>query len=364
MGFRPHALIAGATGFVGGACTREFLARGWDVTALVHRRPIDSVPAPAAGQCLHIVPAAIEDSVALQSTLTAHVDEHGAIDAVVNCAGRVTDIGRRRDFVAVNVRGTANLIACMKSLGIGRLVHVSTTDVYGMRDFRAADENTPLDRSAKNPYPLSKILAEDAVRDGLPDAAWTILRPGVVWGPGDTTILPRIVAFLRNAPCIVHFGRHRGRNRWPLVHERNVGLAAFAAATSSAARGRCFNLVDREHTSVDGYYRMLLEVFAPQKREVRSVTLPLALGRVAGAVSTGLSNSVGRDRPLWHPSLYEVQSVAYELDFRGDRCDALLASLGLSAVTREEGLRALRTWATGAHPFDRRSRPDARPVAK
>lgn len=349
---RPHVLIAGAAGFVGGACTREFLSRGWNVTALVHRR-ISRMLLDAAGPQLRLVAASVADLPGLSSGLSAHVRRHGPIDAVVNCTGRTTDIGPRRRFMRTNVVGTANLVACMHALDIDHLVHVSTTDVYGLRDFRSADEDTPLDRSAKNPYPASKILAEDAVRSGLPQNRWTLLRPGVVWGPGDTTILPRIVDYLRACPWIVHFGRHHGRNRWPLVYARNVALAAFGAVVSPCARGGCYNLVDAERTSVDDYYRMLLNVFAPNRHDMRSVTLPFAVGCSLGAVSTFLSNRLGLDRPVWHPSLYEVRSVSCELDFSRTRFDALLKSCGLTAVGLDAGMEDLQDWAgASVDPFD------------
>ena len=55
--------------------------------------------------------------------------------------------------------------------------------MYGLHDFADADEDTPLDERARNPYPRYKILAEKAIREQLPSQQYTILRPAAVWGP-------------------------------------------------------------------------------------------------------------------------------------------------------------------------------------
>ncbi|MCY2926824.1 MAG: NAD-dependent epimerase/dehydratase family protein, partial [Planctomycetota bacterium] len=197
-------LVTGAAGFIGGCCARELLRRGVDVAALVHERE----------------PTGLDGATIVRGSLTGApspwgaLAERGPFDAVIHCAGRASDLGRFRQFQRVNVQAVVNLIRAMPQVGIGRLVHISSTDVYGLRDFTNADESTPLTDRPGNPYPRSKILAEQAVRSMLPPERYVILRPGAVWGEGDRTIGPRIVEFLRRSSSIIHFGRWRGQNRW------------------------------------------------------------------------------------------------------------------------------------------------------
>jgi len=332
MGIK-HALVTGAAGFVGGACARELLARGWRVTALVHRRM------PQGLEGAELVRGPVTDSERLAPALAGA----GPFDAVVHAAGRAADVGPRREFRRVNFLGVVNVIECMRRVGIERLVHISTTDVYGLRDFHNAGENTPFADNLRNPYPKYKILAERAVRDMLPPARYAILRPGIVWGPGDRTILPRVLAFLRASPFLLHFGRWRGHSRFPLAHVENVARAAFLAAGCDDCAGQAYNVVDPEHTTIDEYYRMVLDACLPDTPARKSLTLPFVLGWAVGQLSTAVSNALGRDRPLFDPTLYGLYTVSCNLDFSSDKLQRLFARHGEEFVDRRSAWTHLRT---------------------
>ena len=95
-------------------------------------------------------------------------------------------------FVAVNVGGASNVARAALAHGVGRLVHVSTSDVFGLVDgARVFDERSAF-RRWHEPYADSKIAAEEllwrAHRDeGLP---LTVVHPGWVYGPGDRAFFP------------------------------------------------------------------------------------------------------------------------------------------------------------------------------
>jgi nucleoside-diphosphate-sugar epimerase len=161
-----------------------------------------------------------------------------------------------------------------------------------------------------------------------------------VWGAGDRTLTPRIVAFLKWSPWIVHFGRWRGRNRWPLAHVRNVARAIFLAATVQDAAGRAFNVVDDERTTIDEFYRILAGVYLPHKT-LGTVVLPFWFGQCIGAVVSGISNILNLDRPFMDPSYYALYSVSHNLDFDNGRIKALFNRAGCPPVTREAGVNEL-----------------------
>ena len=326
-----RVLVTGAAGFIGGACAREFSSRGWDVTALVHRRE------PEGLSGARIIRASITERDQLISALCGE----GPFDAVVHCAGRASDVGRDHEFRAANHQGVLNIIECMEPAGIRRLVHISTTDVYGIRDFVSAGEDTPFLNNLRNPYPKYKILAERDIAEKLPAERYVILRPAAVWGEGDTTLLPRILSFLRTSPFIFHFGKWRGRNRWPLAHVSNVARAAFLGASCNDALGQAYNVVDPEHTTIDEYYRMLIRACLPEKAGMRSVSVPFWVGWTIGVASSLLSNALNRPLPLFEPSLYGLYSVSRDLDFSGKRLQQLFATHGEEFVSRESGLRSI-----------------------
>ena len=339
-----RVMVTGAAGFIGGACVREFLAHGWEVVALIHRRTSPEFETLARAGRLELIRGSITEGGAL---LEALGPQRGRLRAVIHAAGRASDLGRDREFRTSHLTGTRNVIRAVRELDLGRLVYVSTTDVYGLHDFTAADESTPLESRPINPYPKYKILAEEAVREGLPPDRHIILRPGAVWGPGDVTILPRMLRYLRSTPVIVHFGRWRGQNRWPLAYVGNVALAALAAAESPGAAGQVFNVVDREFITLEAFYRLLLKAFVPRRGRVRSVTLPLWLGWLPGALTTGLSAALGRERPLFEPTLYGLRSVSCNLDFRGRKFEGLISDAGLRPTNFDSGMAHLVDWARG-----------------
>lgn len=324
-------LVTGAAGFIGSCCVRELLRRGLDVVALVHRRQ-----ATDCGRA-----TMVHGSVTDAPSLLAALARHGPFDAAIHCAGRASDLGGFSQFLSVNVQGVINLIQVMPHVGISRLVHISTTDVYGLRDFTNADESTPLCRRPGNPYPRSKIQAEQAIRSMLAPSQYVILRPGAVWGEGDRTILPRVIDFLRHSSSILHFGKWRGRNRWPLAHVRNVATAAYLAACRDDAAGETYNVVDAEHTTIDEYYRLVIKHLLPERSAPPSKTLPMWLGWPVGAISTVLANLMHRDQPLFDPTLYSLRSVACDLDFSGDKLRRLFAAHGEAFVSRDAGLTEL-----------------------
>jgi nucleoside-diphosphate-sugar epimerase len=321
-----HILITGAAGFIGGACTRECLRRGWRVTALVHRR---TPPDLATAQ---IARAALEDLAALEQALLPAAP----FDAIINAAGRASDVGPTAAFHAANCQSVENLITLLPRLGAPRLVHISTTDVYGLRDFVAADEATPLADRPRNPYPLSKILAERAITGRLTPRQYVILRPGVVWGPGDRTILPRLIAFLGASPVLVTFGRWRGRNRLPLAHVRNVARAACLAVACDECLGQAYNVADPAVTTFEQHCRQVMAQFLPGKRPPPALNLPWPVGWVVGALSTLLSNLARRDHPLWDPTLYSLSSTCLNLDFSTRALEDLFARHAQPFVTPDQ----------------------------
>ncbi|MCX7008212.1 MAG: SDR family NAD(P)-dependent oxidoreductase, partial [Kiritimatiellaeota bacterium] len=288
----------GAAGFIGGYVVNQFAAEGWHVLVLVHRTTSAALARLAQAGSVTIIRGDVTDLAALHAQLSAALAQRQAtLDAVVHCAGRASDVGWRCEFRRTNFESLQGLVRLVKELNVGRFVFVSTTDVYGLRDFKGeAEEELPLQARPRNPYPEFKIAAEQHIRAELPPERYSLVRPAQVWGLGDPTLTARIVDFLKWSPWIVHFGQWRGRNRWPLAHVRNVALLTYLATIAPAAAGQAINILDDETTSMDEFYRILAKIFLPQK-QFKTVTLPFWLGQCIGAVVSGLSNALNLNRP-------------------------------------------------------------------
>ena len=126
-------------------------------------------------------------------------------DAVFHTAAIVKDWGDPQEFHRINVQGTENLLAAARAAGVPCVVHVSTEAVLaGPTSLAGVDETLPRPREPYGPYSLTKGLAEERVlAANSPTLRTVVVRPRFIWGKGDTSVLPQLVAAVR-----------AGRFRW------------------------------------------------------------------------------------------------------------------------------------------------------
>ncbi len=177
------ALVTGAGGFVGGAVARALRARGDDVRGF-SRASHPELSALGVDQRRGDIAdgSAVEDAVR-------------GVDVVFHAAAKVAAGGRYADFHAVNVRGTDNVIAACRECGVTALVYTSTPSVaFGLLDLEGVDESIGYSDHYDGFYGRTKAEAERLLLAAAADDLRTVaLRPHLVWGPGDTSILPRVV---------------------------------------------------------------------------------------------------------------------------------------------------------------------------
>jgi 2-alkyl-3-oxoalkanoate reductase len=229
------ALVSGANGFFGGHLAAALVARGYRVRALA--RPASDVRKLVA-LGVEIVPGELGDPEALRRAMEGQ-------RLVFHTAGKVSDWGPRREFFRANEEGTANVVSACRKARVARLVHLSSLTVLGLpRDGRTVDEASPYGARVRDPYSASKIAGERLARAAHGNGLQvTVVRPGVIWGPGDTTIIPRFARLLRRG-LMVHAGS--GSNLIALSHVANLAEGVRLAAESPAAAGQLYHLTDGE----------------------------------------------------------------------------------------------------------------------
>ncbi len=230
------ALVSGATGFLGGHLLGKLREKGFQVRALA-RQSSDITGLIHAG--FDIYEGDVTDR---QSLLRAMAGQQ----VVFHTAGKVSDWGPRQEFWRANVEGTVNVIAACREAGVHRLIYVSSLTVFGLpRSGKRVNETTPLASRISDYYTMSKIAAENLVREahGKNGLETVIVRPGVIWGPGDTTILPRLAALLYRGRL---FFIGRGNNQLGLSHVENLSQGLILTALTPAAAGQVYHLTDGE----------------------------------------------------------------------------------------------------------------------
>ncbi|RFU43145.1 NAD(P)-dependent oxidoreductase [Actinomadura logoneensis] len=292
--------VTGATGFVGGAVARALAAdhevitfgrrpghRFWDLT----HGPL-SAPPP--------------------------------VDAVIHCAGSVTDWGRAADLFAVNVLGTRNALATWPD---ARFVHVSTASVY---DPYVPHDMTPESAGPAtrhiNAYGASKAAAERLVLR-RPDAV--VLRPHAVYGPGDTTLLPRVLSAVRG-PVLPAVGTGR-----QCVSLTSIGNLVHACRQALTAPPGVYNITDAAPVLLDTALRTLL---AERGIRARPIYLP---HRPAKAVAT-LAEAAYLLARISHPprlTRYAISHLAQDRTY-----DITAARTALAYTPTPTSFKNAATW--------------------
>ncbi|HLJ54300.1 MAG TPA: NAD-dependent epimerase/dehydratase family protein, partial [Chthonomonadaceae bacterium] len=224
-----RTLVTGATGFLGGCLARALLARGDSVVALGRDAARCAALARAGAE---VVRADLRDSAAVSAACMG-------IDRVCHAGALSAPWGRRAEFQETNVVGTANVIAGCAAHDVRRLVYVSSPSaVFDGRDHAGVTERAPYPKRFASAYSESKKLAEDLVnaeRDaGAGRLETVIVRPKAVFGPGDTSLLPRLLAAARRGR-LPQIGS--GANRVDLTYVDNVADALISALDSPASAG-------------------------------------------------------------------------------------------------------------------------------
>jgi len=269
-----RVLVTGGGGFLGGGLCRGLLARG-DVPVSFQRSFSLALDALGVEQRL----GDLADAGAIAAACTG-------MDAVLHNAAKAGAWGSRASYWSANVEGTRNVIAACRAQGIARLVYTSTPSVThsGRTPVQGGNErDTPYGTGFKAWYPASKVVAErDMLAANDATLATVALRPRLIWGPGDTQLLPRLVERARA-------GRLRlvgdGRNRLDTTYIDNAVDAHLRAldalAPGAPCAGRAYFISNGEPMASEDIVNALLR--AAGAPEVHA-HVPYALAYGVGAV--------------------------------------------------------------------------------
>ncbi|MFI9580656.1 NAD-dependent epimerase/dehydratase family protein [Streptomyces sp. NPDC052236] len=318
-------LVTGATGFVGLHLVRHLLERGHTVAALVRDQQGPARTPPAV--------RVLYGDLATGHGLRAAVDEASGTDCVLHLAGTV--MATRPDgYAPVNAHGTRLLCEALAELETPpRLVYCSSLAAAGPslpgRPRRETDPPRPV-----SAYGRSKLAGERALHAMADRVPGVIVRPPIVYGPGDTQFLPTVLAMVRGGALLTC---GTGPRQYSLIHVDDLCHALLAAAERGATVQRSPSPRGVYHVS-DGVHHRYEDIGAAVaawvgRRPPRIVPVPRG-AMMAAAWSAELAARV-RDRP----SMFARDKIR-------ELCRAAWTCTTEQAA-RELGFTAAVVWPTG-----------------
>jgi nucleoside-diphosphate-sugar epimerase len=269
MAAERTAFVTGGSGFIGGRLLERLRADGWSLKALAR--------SPSSGQKVRDkgaepVEGDLEDEAAL------HAGAEGC-DVAFHAAAQLGEWGSRKDFERVNVDGTRKVLRACREAGVRRFVHVGTeAALIAGEPLVNVDESAPLRPDSKALYCATKAMAEQAVRDANGDGLETVVvRPRLVWGSGDTTIMPSLVKTMK-AGRFAWIGG--GRHRTSTTHVDNT-VHGLVLGAEKGRPGGVYFVTDGEPVV---FREFITELVATQGVEAPDRNMPAPVARMAAAV--------------------------------------------------------------------------------
>ena len=208
-------LVTGGGGFLGSAIVRQLVKNGGIVRSF------------SRGFYPELDKLNVEQ---IQGSIANMADVENAcrgIELIFHTAAKAGVWGNYTEYYNTNTIGTLNIIRACEKYGISRLIHTSSPSViFNGTDMEGVDESFPYPSEYPSHYSATKALAEHAVlrasKNGL---RAIILRPHLIWGPGDNHLVPRIIDRYKSLRIV-----GGGKNRVDTIYIDNAAYAHILAS--------------------------------------------------------------------------------------------------------------------------------------
>lgn len=263
-------LVTGADGFIGSHLTERLVARGCDVRAFVQYNSfgswgwLDEAPA-SVRKDLDVFAGDVRDPHGVRTAMAG-------CDVVLHLAALIAipySYHSPDTYVDTNIKGTLNIVQAARDLGVGRVVHTSTSEVYGTARFVPITEDHPL--QGQSPYSASKIGADQIALSfhaafGTPV---TVIRPFNTYGPRQSAraVIPTVISQIAAGAREIRLGAVHPTRDFTFVSD--TARAFELLAECDAAVGQVVNAGSGFEISIGDTARAIMELMG---REVSIVT--------------------------------------------------------------------------------------------
>jgi NAD dependent epimerase/dehydratase len=254
-------LISGADGFIGSHLTEALVRAGYDVRAFVLYNSFNSW-----GWLDHCD----EDVKDRFEVFSGDIrDPNGVRAALKGCEavfhlaaliGIPYSYHSPETYVDTNVKGTLNIVQAARDLGVSRIIHTSTSEVYGTAQFVPITEDHPL--QGQSPYSASKIGADQIAMSFYTsfDTPVTILRPFNTYGPRQSAraVIPAIITQIAAGSKLVKLGALSPTRDFNYVDDTVAGFVA--ALTSEKSLGKIINIGSNYEISIGDTVKAIAKI--------------------------------------------------------------------------------------------------------
>lgn len=259
--FKGKVLVTGADGFIGSHLTEMLVARGYDVRAFVFYNSFDS------WGWLDTIPVEIQRSIDVRAgdirDPFAVREAMKGCDAVLHLAALIAipfSYRAPQTYVETNITGTLNVLQAARDLSLAKVIHTSTSEVYGTAQFVPITEEHRL--QGQSPYAATKIGADQLALSyhasfGLPVA---VIRPFNTFGPRQSAraVIPTIITQIIAGNRRVRLGATEPTRDFNYVTDTAAGF--IATLESDSAIGEVINIGSNHEISIGEVAALIAEV--------------------------------------------------------------------------------------------------------
>lgn len=292
-----NMLVTGGTGFIGSHLIDLLVANGHAVR-LFSRSPV--IPGRWKGKQVSLFKGDLNRPETV-------VEAMQGMDVVFH-VGEVKNYTR-----AATVRNlllVKRMVEEVPRSGIKRLVFVSSITVAGIPSIVPGSEDTPPAAVLTDQYTQYKQKAEEIIRIGTRGADFSVLRPGIVYGPGSRALGSMAGTVRKFGSIGLPFVGH-GKNLMPLIHVKDLANALYAAGMQPGARGRILNITDGQKRT---WFDFFTAIAAVSGKTFRVIPLPPALLSVPAVLGDMFSGVFGFRLDLRSYIMYITRDVHFGND--------------------------------------------------
>ena len=310
-------LVTGAGGFIGSHLTERLVNEGAHVRALIHYNSAGThgwLADSSVVKDIQLIAGDICDRDRLRETMQG-------VSVVFHLAALIAipySYSAPASYVRTNIEGTLNVLQTARELGIERVIHTSTSEVYGTARYVPMDEDHPL--QGQSPYSASKIGADKIAESfylsfGLPVVT---VRPFNTFGPRQSAraVIPTIITQCLNGDAINLGNVHPTRD---FSYVSNTVDGFLAAASSAEALGRTINLGSNREIRITDLVNLVVEQIG------RPVTIKTDEQRVRPKASEVerlyADNTLARTLLAWEPRVSLEEGLKHTIDWLRERLD-------------------------------------------